>query len=238
MEHGSQKAGIVGQASVCLVLVLCASPLLAQELRYQVRHDHMLRDKTGELVIDEKGVAYKEGEGGHGGPWKYEDIQQLSVGGSKLVVVTYKDRAWRLGADQEYEFTILPGQDLRAAYELLRTRLDRRFVAALADATVGTLWEIPVKLTGTLRGSEGVLKVGPDHIVYETARRDHSRTWRMVDIENVSSTDPHELTIVTYERAKLHYGSRRGFTFQLKAPLSEERYNLLWRRIQRHSVLN
>jgi hypothetical protein len=219
---------------------MLSGALAAADLRYQVRHDHMLRDKPGELVIHDSGISYNEAnkkDGGHGGQWDYRDIQQLRLDPAKVVVVTYKDRAWRFGIDQEYEFTLLPGQDVRPAHEFLKTRLDRRLTAALADGSVATLWEIPVKLTGGLRGSEGVLKVGPDHLVYETPRPGHSRTWRLHDIENVSSTDSYDLTITTYERAKLHYGSRRGFIFQLKEPLTEDRYNLLWRRIQRHQGL-
>jgi hypothetical protein len=36
---------------------------------------------------------------------------------------------------------------------------------------------------------------------------------------------------VTFERARTHYGNRKGFNFQLKQPLAEERYTQLWRRL-------
>jgi hypothetical protein len=220
------------------ILLAALVPALAfgAEFRYQVRHDHLFRDKAGEVTIDDSGISYGEGdkEGkGHRGRWEYQDLQQVLLAPDKLVIVTYKDRKWRLGIDQEYEFELLPNQNVTPAYDYLKSRLDRRFVAALADSADATLWEIPAKLTGALRGSEGILKVGPDSIVYQTDRKNHSRTWRLEDIANVSSSDPYELTLTTFERAKLHYGGRKSFVFQLKQPLSEERYNLLWRRLQR-----
>lgn len=224
MEQRSQKAA-------CLGLILSAAAFGA-EFKYQVRHDHMFRDRLAALVIDDSGVSYKDGK--HEGRWAYADIRQLWLAPGKVTVVTYRDRKWRLGIDAEYEFKLAPNQDLRPAYDFLKDKLDRRFVAAIADETAAILWEIPVKLTGALRGSEGVLKVGPDRIVYETSRKHHSRAWRYQDIDNVSSSDDYELTLVTYERAKLHYGSRKAFVFQLKEPLDEARYNLLWRGIQRN----
>ena len=68
-------------------------------------------------------------------------------------------------------------------------------------------------------------------IVYETKKRDASRTWRYRDIDNISSSDPYQLTITTFERAKLQYGSRKGFNFQLKQPLEEKRFRMVWRKL-------
>jgi hypothetical protein len=41
------------------------------------------------------------------------------------------------------------------------------------------------------------------------------------------------LTITTFERARLHYGDRKGFNFELKEPLTEERYNHVWLDIEK-----
>jgi hypothetical protein len=120
---------------------------------------------------------------------------------------------------------------------MLKDRLDQRFVAALADEQVAALWEIPVKLQGTLQGSEGMLQVGPDRIVYRTDSKDQSRTWRYQDIENVSTSGPFQLTITTYERAKTHYGTLKGFNFQLKQRLDDKRYQILWKRLNREKGL-
>jgi hypothetical protein len=151
--------------------------------------------------------------------------------------VTYKDRKWLLGVDKEFEFFLPKGKSFDAAYTMLKDKLDRRFVAAVADSQPGMLWEIPVKLLGTIQGSEGILQVGPDRIVYKTDRPRQSRTWRYQDIENVSTSDRYQLTLTTFERAKTHYGSMKGFNFQLKQPLDEKRFDALWKRLNQDKGL-
>lgn len=236
MEYGSQKA-----ITRLMVLGVVALSLHAAEFRLKVRHDHMRprKDQTAAMVLDERGVSFQEQsrnrkktpEDLHHGRWDYQDIEQLFLSPEKITVVTYRDRKWALGVDQVYEFALLPGQDVRPVYELLKGRLDRRFVAAIADAGIDELWALPVKLLGKVIGSQGTLRFGRDRIVYVTDRKGASRTWRYQDIENLSSSDPYQLTVTTYERAVAHYGSRKGFNFQLKQPLDEKRFNLVWRRL-------
>jgi len=257
MEHRSQKAHRV----LGLILAsLALAPASAAELTYQVRHDRPLKDHSrivkkskpseGVLTIDDKGVGYQQAipEGKRKkNPRKppklesvrfdYQDIQELWVSPDKLVFVTYKDRKWLLGIDKEFEFFLPKGQTFEAAYTMLKDKLDRRFVAAMADTQASVLWELPVKLLGTIKGSEGTLQVGPDRIVYKTDRARQSRTWRYQDIENVSTSDRYQLTLTTYERAKSHYGSMKGFNFQLKQPLDEKRFEALWKRLNQDKGL-
>ena len=231
MECRSQKAS---GAAIVIAIWLAPAVLAQKELRFEVRHDHWRKDGSGMLVIDERGIAYHEvSKKKHHDKWEYQDIQQLYLSPNRLTVVSYKDRKWRLGLDKEYEFRLPPGKTFKEAYALLKDRLDQRFVAALADADVKPIWEIPVKLLGRIRGSEGLLMVSPDRIVYKTDSQEQSRTWRFQDIENISSSGRFQLTLTTFERAKVHYGNLKGFNFQLKQPLDEKRYNILWRRLNR-----
>lgn len=119
----------------------------------------------------------------------------------------------------------------------MKSKLDQRFVAALADAQTLATWEMRVKLLGTIQGSEGVLQVGEERIVYKTDKKGGSRTWRLEDIENVSTSGPFQLTLITHERAKTQYGSMKGFNFQLKQKLDQQRFDLLWRRLNRDKGL-
>jgi hypothetical protein len=237
MEHRSQKAS---RCVSLLVALLAIAPAGAAELTYEVRHHRALKNHAGVLTINEKGVGYQQvlPEGKRKKHTKlesvqfdYQDIQELWVSPDKLVLVTYKDRKWLLGVDKEFEFYLPKGKSFDAAYTMLKDKLDRRFVAAVADSQPGMLWEIPVKLLGTIQGSEGVLQVGPDRIVYKTDRPRQSRTWRYQDIENVSTSDRYQLTLTTYEHARMSYGSMKGFNFQLKQPLDEKRFEMLWKRL-------
>jgi hypothetical protein len=203
------------------LMALAAVPLLAAQ--YQVKH--------GTLTIDESGVSYQET--GKKSPrhlsWSYQDIQQLELAPARVRVLTYTDNPRRLGADFAYTFDALAGQNFTGSYPLLRDRLDQRFIAELADAAVQPLWSVPVKLLGTITGSEGTLTIGRDRIVYSTGRKGASRTWRYGDIDNISTSGPFALTFTTFERALEHYGNRKDFNFQLKEPLDERKYNELWR---------
>lgn len=233
MEHRSEKAA-------CLILLLSALSLPAADLSYRVRHERFWKGRAGTLTIGDSGLVWQQtGKDSPAAPvrWEYQDIQQLLLSSDRVVVLTYEDRKWRLGIDREFEFSLLPGQDVRPAYELLARRLDQRFVAALADEEAKFLWEVPAKLLGTIQGAQGVLRAGADGLVFQTERKGASRTWRYQDIENVSTSGPFQITFTTYERAKSHYGNLKGFDFQLKEPLNEKRFELLWRRLNRDKGL-
>jgi len=164
--------------------------------------------------------------------WTYSDIHQLKISPESVSLLTYKDNGWKLGADRQYDFELVSeDKKLEDAYAVLKTRLDQRFVAVLADNPTKPLWEIPVKHLSGFSGDQGVLQVGRDEIVYKSDNEERTRTWRYEDIDNISSSGPFQLTITTFERAKLSYGSRKAFNFQLKEPLAEERYNDLWLRL-------
>lgn len=241
MELRSQKAS---RFVSLLVAFIAIAPAGAAELTFDVRHHRALKDHVGVLRIDEKGVGYQQmrpEDKRKKNPQKppklervqfdYQDIHELWVSPDKLVLVTYKDRKWFLGIDKEFEFFLPKGKSFEAAYTLLKDKLDRRFVAALADSQLGLIWELPVKLLGAIQGSDGVLQVGSDRIVYKTDKPRQSRTWRYQDIENASTSDRYQLTLTTYERAKSHYGSMKGFNFQLKQPLDEKHFETLWKRL-------
>lgn len=236
-----------------MLLFTLAATAWGQGLQFDVRHERALKDHPGRVTIDDLGVQYEQvltakqqakATKGKKPPklesarWDYHDIQQLWLSPEKLVILTYKDRKWFLGVDKEFEF-YLTGKDqpLTGIYERLKSKLDQRFVAALADAQTLATWEMRVKLLGTIQGSEGVLQVGEERIVYKTDKKGGSRTWRLEDIENVSTSGPFQLTLTTHERAKTHYGSMKGFNFQLKQKLDQQRFDLLWRRLNRDKGL-
>jgi hypothetical protein len=206
-----------------VILAAALAPALwGQSFDFQVRHDHWRKACTGTLHIDGDGVSFT-GAGKHSWEWAWQDIQRFSLSPSRVNLVTYQDNRWKLGADREYVFTVASGGDFGEAYGFLKDRLDQRFVAELADQDVKPLWEIPAKRLGRLVGSEGMLLVGEDRIVYRSGKPGASMTWRYTDIQNLSSSGPFQLTLTTL---------RRTYDFQLKRPLEERRYNALWRAVQ------
>ena len=241
-----------------IALLIAPAAFSQQQFRYQVwrgesRVAHLPPHfkkvgNMGVLTVTNSGIAFEETGKERKKPkhpktwsWAYQDIQQLKITPKLLTVVTYKDNKWKFGADRQYDFDLVPDKTDKTfaeAYDLLKGHLDQRFVVALADKEIQALWEIPAKLQGRITGSEGVLRVGSDQIVYNTDNKDNSRTWRYEDIENISSSGPFQLTLTTYERATTHYGSLKGFNFQLKERLDEKRYNALWRKLNQEKGLD
>ncbi len=237
-------------------LALLAPAAFGQrELRYEVWHGesrvaqippHFKRvGQKGTLTVNESGISFAESVNGKKPPkhpqawrWDYQDVQQLIISPKSMTVLTYRDNKWKLGADRVYQFDLVSDGTFADAYELLKNRLDQRFVAQVPENNVpNLLWEIPVKRLARFSGDEGTLQVGTDRIVYMSAKPGASRTWRYEDINNISSSGPFDLTLTTFERAKLDYGSRKQFAFALKQRLNEARYNDLWLRLNQSKGL-
>ena len=223
------------------LLFLAPAGFGQQQYSYQAWHGHSRpphikkAGEMGTLAISESGVSFQAKP--HSWNWTYQDIRQLKISDRALTVLTYKDSKWKLGADLEYRFDLGPGRTFDGVYPFLKSRLDQRFVAAIPSAVSDALWEIPVKHLLRFGGDEGVLQAGPREIVYMSEKNGASRTWRYQDIENISSSGPFQLTITTFERAKTHYGDLKGFNFELKRPLEEDRYNDLWLSLNRSKGL-
>ena len=206
-----------------LAAVLLPAAALAAEIRFDVRHEHLHKGCGGALTVDEQGISYR-GAKKHAWRWSYQEIQELKLGPRSIHILTYQDHS--------YDFR---GEIPAAVYALWKNRLDQRFVAEIADQQVQPEWRVPARYLTRMAGSQGVIEISRDRIVFKSDREDDSRTWRFSDIENISSSGPFQLTITTFERARFHYGDRKGFNFQLKEALSEARYDDLWRKINQEN---
>jgi len=219
--------------------ILISQAVFAQEtFEYEAQKGPNL----GTLTINERGVSFRETyKAGKEHPeawhWDFKDIHQLKMSSKSLSVLTYRSNKWKLGADRKYEFKLVSGKTFEQSYAFLKSRLDQRFVAELAERSGRVLWEIPVKHRRRFGGDQGVLRVETGAVVYSSQDKDASRTWRYQDIDNISSSGPFQLNITTFERAKAHYGSRKSFEFQLKQRLQDARYNDLWLRLNQSKGL-
>jgi hypothetical protein len=231
-------------------LVASSTMFAQQSLQYDVWHVHSRSTRVshpraaGTLTLTDSGVSFQEQykagktpKHPHAWHWDYQDIEQLKVEPKALTVVTYKSNKWKLGAHQAYHFDLASEQTFNKAAAFLKQRLDQRFVAVVSDDASSFLWEIPAKHRMRLGGDEGVLQVGTSEIVYKSAKQGESRTWRYEDIDNIARNGPFDLMITTFERARLDYGSRKQFNFELKRPLDEARYNDLWLRLNQSKGL-
>jgi len=213
-------------------ILIFSFAVCGDSLTVQVRHEHLRNGVTGNLEISESSVSFRESgkNSSHSWEWKYEDIQQLTLSPADLRILTYEDQKWKLGLDREYRFDKLPKDFAPQVYPLFRSRLDQRFVADLAEPDGRLLWKVGAKLHHRLGGSQGTILIAEDCIVYET-EKGQSHTWRYGDIDNISSSGPFDLSILTMERSSWYHGSPTEYHFQLKEELRDDRYNDLWRRV-------
>jgi hypothetical protein len=203
-----------------------AAFLMVLPLQFPVRHRHIRNGAEGVMRVTNDSLVFEE-PGKHSADsrtWKFEDIRMLTLSEGELRVQTYEDQKWQPGRDREFVFEGLPKGVAEQLYGMFRERLDQRFVAALADKDVQAEWQAPAKLLHLRRGSQGEVLVGRDLVVYRSVAEGESRTWRIGDIEAVSSSGPFDLTVTTHEKE---------FRFELKRALPEARYQALWRVVNR-----
>jgi hypothetical protein len=190
-------------------LILWAPSLGAQTKEYQVRQGLLRVDAGSIAFVDRKHPKNSRA-------WAFDEMKELVLGADSVRIVGYdRGRAWT--------FDRVPQELAKDWYPVLAAQRDQRFVAALADASVKPEWEIPVALVHLRKRSQGVLRVGAELVVYQSAQAGESRTWRMKDLENVASSDRFDLTVTTRER---------DFRFELKQALPEGRFDRLWRRVE------
>jgi hypothetical protein len=114
---------------------------------------------------------------------------------------------------------------------LLMARATRPIVTSVFSVTGGPpTFEMPVKHLHTFGGCEGVLKIYPDRVNYESATQPaDSRYWRYGDIQNFGHPTRYRFEITTYED-KLG-GPTRVFNFELKEDFPAQAYDYLWLRL-------
>ena len=240
MALRSKAKSLPGLSLAGLLLCGVTPPIAAQTYTFEVRHQHWRKGAIGTLRISPEEISFEE----HGKKrktdsrsWRYEEIQQLTVNPSELRILTYEDSKWKLGRDREYIFDRVPKDLAVEAYPLWTSKMDQRFIAAVPAPEPAPGWKVGAKLDRGLSGTLGTLMIGREQIVFDAGEHGGSRSWRLIDIENVSSSGPLDLTVTTTEKSGLFRGSGRQFHFQLQQPLKEDQYGALWRSVTRSKGL-
>ena len=223
-----------------LLIALAVVPPMYGEASFAVRHKRSLWwDRPGDLLVSDEGFRFTPARtGAEEVPLLWEQIQQLTLSERVIEIVTYQDQRWQLGRDRHIRFVLSntdtadTAPDFNTLESSLRRHLPGRVVRALAGELSNARWRISAKRTGFPRGVEGTLYFDGDELRFDSAAPAHSRRWNLQQIETIASTGPFALTGVAPERAVSDQGSRRSFEFQLKEPLTQDRYRELWTAIE------
>ena len=224
-------------ASVCLTVFL-GLQVNAREFRYEVEQDRTIGHRDGELIISENRIEYRSRKrANESRRWTYSgDIKLLEIlSPTKIRLWTYKDRKLLLGKDESLTFKLVNGQLDQKLSDFVRERLPRAFVTSFVEEDGTLLATIPIKHSHRFGGCEGLLKVYPDRLIYDSETGHDSRSWRWTDIRSVGRPDVYRLDIETFEPEI--GASNRSFNFILKKQMPHRIYDLLWDRIYRPTPL-
>ena len=224
-------------STIAALLFLIVTTVAAQEFKYKVELDRIFGHRDGELIITDKGVEYLAERENESRSWSYADIELIEIlSPTQLRIQTYKDRKLYLGADEILTFKIIEGQLNHIVSNFLQGRTTRPFVTSFVEEDEQTsIAEIPVKHSHRFGGCEGVLKVYPDKLEYESKTGHNSRSWRWIDIRSVGRSDVYRFDVETFEP---EIGmSSRNFNFVLKERMSDEVYELIWGCVYRPTSL-
>jgi hypothetical protein len=214
---------------ILAMMTIFISAAQAEEIRLPVRHQHALRSCSGELVFKEDTVEYATPHKDHARLWKYQDIQQLGLLGPKEIsVLTYEDQKIKFGKDRGFHFKVTTGEITPELWTHLETKVTKPLVSAILPAQITPQFRIPVKHLRGWGGSQGMLEISDQYVIYRTDLKKDSRVWRYENISSLGSTGPYQLRLSTMERINGEYGGEKNFVFDLKERLNEEAYDFVW----------
>lgn len=219
--------------AVLLMMFFLAPQLVsAQKFEFSVEHQHTLRNCRGTLTITSSKIEYTTTHEKDSRSWFYRDIRQIKVASSTMLeIVTYEDQRRMLGRDRIFRFRLLSGQITPEVSALLLAQAKRPLVTSVMPVTgESPTFEIPVKHLHTFGGCEGVLRIYPDRVTYESQDRpSDSRFWRYSDIEHFGHPTRYRFEITTYEDK--FGGPTKVYNFHLKEEIPSRVYDYLWMRV-------
>lgn len=219
--------------SMTVLLTLTGAPVLAQPFELVVKKDQFFGSSEGTLVFGAEDVVYETDDANDARRWAYDDIKQIQIRSpTRVRVRTYEDQGWiRFGADRTFEFEVIEGEVSPDLVAFLWDHIELPMVTAVFPVAGAAPWlSVPVKLR---QGSQGVVQLYEDRLVYVTDHDEHARAWRPMDLRLVYQPNRHRLNIDAYEGG----GDRtRTFSFDLKQPLPASFLESIWQRVYTPSL--
>jgi hypothetical protein len=202
-----------------------------QAFEYSVKHHHILYDCQGSLKITSDGVEFIASKSKDSRKWKFNEIRALEIKSpSKIEILTYEDQKLFAGKDKIFEFTLIAKKADASLTTFLLNHVDRPMLLSLIPPIdEKPAFELQVKHLHTVTGTQGMLRIYNDTIVYSTVTEGDSRFWRLRDIERFSQPDRYRLQIVSF--LPQTGGPAENYNFQLFDDAPKELYDYLWTRL-------
>lgn len=217
-------------------LLLLAPTIFAQEFKYQVQQERLLKDPSGELIISTDQIEFRAKEEKNNLKWSYDEIELVQLDSpTEIKIWSYHDQTWMLGRDKRFTFQVIAPLVDKALIDFLRSRLERPFVISFAEDKENVITQIQVKHSHRIGGCQGVLKIYSEQLMFVTSSGQDSRSWHWKEIKSINRTDNWNLEIFTYEN--MMGGPKRSYQFKLKEPLSEKLYEQMWQKVYTSTAL-
>lgn len=217
-------------------LLLLTPNNFAQEFRYQVQQEKLLKDSSGELIISVDKIEFKTKEEKNNLTWNYDEIELVQLNSpTEIKIWSYHDQAWMLGRDKRFTFQVIAPLVDKVLIAFLRSRLERPFVIAFAEDKENVIAQIQVKHSHRMGGCQGTIKIYPEQLTFVTPNGQDSRSWHWKEIKSINRIDKWNLEIFTYEN--MMGGPKRSYQFKLKEPLPEKLYDQLWNNIYQNNLI-
>jgi hypothetical protein len=213
------------------VLVVSRTASAEPDFSLAAKRSHLVGSSSGTLRITSLGIDYDTDAKADARRWQYWDIKQLQIHSPKHIsVLTYEDQGRiKFGADRRFDFDLREGSITPEIVAFILAHTERPVVTAvLPPRAEGALYRLPVKHERPGRGSDGVLLMYNDGLVFATERANETRYWRFTDIFAVLPLDRDRLEVLAYEGGA---GELRPFTFQLKSEMPDAFARTLWSRV-------
>src|SRR5262249_20221058 len=128
----------------------------------------------------------------------------------------------QLDRDRDYSFRLLTGAITDELYQALVQKNPRTVVTHLVFHGTEIVQEIPVQYRHRIGDCQGTLTIATDKIIYRASEKDDSRIWLLQDIQSFASSEPFSLRVST---------TFETFNFDLKLPLTQSTYDVLWKAV-------
>jgi len=203
----------------------------AQDFQFTVQHHHMMKDCRGVLKINAEGVTFTALKGKDSRKWTFASIRVMEIrSASEIAIRSYEDQKRWLGKDKVFEFRLVEKKLTAELSTFLLARVKRPLkIAVIPDVPEKPVFELPVKHLHLITGTQGILQIYTDKVVYRTDVEGDSRYWRIQDIERFSQPDRFRFQIVSY--IPKAGGPNESYEFQLMEDLPEGIYDYLWVRL-------
>jgi len=191
----------------------------------KVTRVRMLRNQSGDLHIDIEGIKFRSSDGKTTITIAMKDLREGDVADPHaLRFETYEVQKWKPTDRRAYTFRAQPDAPVEQLAQFLATRLHRPVVGHY-DAghySAASQFHVAAYHRRTLRGTDGMLEIGPDALQFVSNKPADSRTWLYRDIETIGMPDSFRFRVTT---------NRETYILELKAELPEAAYQFAWSKI-------